>query len=668
MLDLTTKQINAFKKKNIENILQFHRWTPLRFYDNTRETGLRSDLNEQYAVVIGKLIKVEQSQTSAGKTFTKCTVRDRISQKNLKVNIFHNGSIAEFRLFSMWTNSLVLATGKLSFHPIYGYTIMGPACFTNKIQENMRMIPVFSKVKGISDVKLEEILHSSLNNFEEETVPINILQQARLMDINSAVKANLFPSSQQELFYGKRRFLFDDLYYLAGRMELENRDWLYDGPKIQSSAIAEQVIKELPFPLTKGQSETFYSVRQHLLAGEHFHALVQGDVGCGKTLVAILTMCLCAENGLQTVIMAPTQILAQQHYNEFQKYLGKHNITCVLMTSKMKAKERKEVLKNIENGNTKIIIGTHSILSDQIVFNNLSMLIIDEEHKFGVQQRDKIQKKAKNIDYISMSATPIPRTLANAMYGSKIEVFSIKDKPGGRKEVKTIYDNGDNLQKYIQGIFNMGQQVYAVCPMITEADDESTMAGVLSTQEATQKYKKMFPDKNIVELTGLNTAEETKAILDDFKAGKIHMLVSTTVVEVGVNVPNATLMIIHNAERFGLAGMHQLRGRVGRGDAQSYCILESKDSPVLNERLKTLIETNDGFEIAEKDMMMLRKSGDLFGDEQSGRNKYVDEMVMYPALYNSIKQVISKVDSVSIQKHIDKLVLCEIQGHMKPIK
>lgn len=659
-MELTTRQKNALKSKNIDSLLQLHRWVPLRYIDNSLETGLSEALDKKHAVVIGTLNSAVKKEMSGGsRHFMQIKVTDRISKKNLSVLVFSESPYIE-RMFSSWIGTNVIVSGQLQHHPTYGYSICGPDTFSQDIEENMKVKPVFSKIKGMSEDTFKTILTKSLDDKETETVNYEVRSAFNIMDINAAIGSINFPGSIKEAKSAANRFIFDDLYYLAGRFELSNRDSNMIGIEAKKSDITESVINSLPYKLTNGQKNTYESIKEKMMNGQRIKALVQGDVGCGKTITAFLSMLLTAENGYQAVIMAPTKILALQHYEKLSGIIKNTGLSAVLVTSET---TDKETIRKISSGEVKLIVGTHSMLSDKIVFNNLGLLVIDEEHKFGVSQRQKIEEKESNINSISMSATPIPRSLAIALYGNSMNVYSIKDMPAGRKKVITKYDSGENIRSIVMDILKAGQQVYAVCPMINKAEEDSLMDGVLSTEEAAKEYKKMFPEYVVKELNGTNTPEETDSILSDFRENKINILVSTTVVEVGVDVPNATMMVIHNAERFGLAGMHQLRGRVGRGDKQSYCILVSKDLPEENERISTLLNTTDGFEIAERDLEFLRKSGDVFGDEQSGRNRYIDEMIMYPGFYKRIRETVRNVSSIELKNHADKMLLAEIRNH-----
>ena len=661
---LTTRQKNALKKKNITNLLQLHRWLPLGYIDNTRETGADESLAGKHVVIIGKMLDAEMKpmRTRYGK-YISAHVLDRKTGKKVSVTIFSTGEWL-FKKVAKEIGKNVLVAGNLQVHPVFGCNIAGPVTFTSDIAGNMKVFSRFSKVKGISDSVMEEILCACAEKKEPESLPGSILSQYNLLEINDAVKKSLFPETMEDAERAKERFLFDDLYYLAGRLELMERKEKKTGLVATSSALTESIIKKLPYQLTEDQQKTFQKIREEMTAGRHIRALVQGDVGCGKTITAFLSMLLAVENGYQALLLAPTKILAEQHFQKLSDLIEGTDLKAVLIVG---GNTSKEVLKATEDGTAKLIIGTHSLLSEKVKFCNPGLMVIDEEHKFGVNQRNKIETETSEMDVISMSATPIPRTLALALYGTGTLICSIRSMPNGRKPIKTLYSDGRSLKTYVGQILERGQQVYAVCPMIGEAEEGSLLEGVASAEETVEQYRKMFPTAKIEELDGKTSAEETERILSGFRDGQIDILVSTTVVEVGVDVPNATLMIIHNAERFGLAGMHQLRGRVGRGNKQSFCVLVSKERPEENERIQTLLETSDGFQIAEKDMSMLRKSGNLFGEQQSGRNRYIDEMIMYPKLYQDIRETVKTIDEQHLSFHAKKIETGEVPAKSKAL-
>jgi ATP-dependent DNA helicase RecG len=377
------------------------------------------------------------------------------------------------------------------------------------------------------------------------------------------------------------------------------------------------VINELPFKLTKAQLRVLEEIDKDMEQEKPMNRLLQGDVGSGKTIVSIIAAYKAVKSGYQMAIMAPTAILAAQHMEEYSKVLEKFNIKCELLTSAVTKKNKEDILARLEKGEIDVLIGTHAMLEENVVFKNLGLVITDEQHRFGVRQRKIISEKGKNPDVLVMTATPIPRTLALILYGD-LDISIIDELPPNRKKIDTFAVTKGMEQRvnnFVKKQVDEGRQAYIVCPLVEE-NEEMDLKSVI---ELADKYKtEIFPEYRVEYLHGKMRPKEKDAIMEEFKNGNIDILISTTVIEVGVNVPNASLMIIENAERFGLAQLHQLRGRVGRGEYQSYCILKYQgNSDVIRQRMKVMQETNDGFIISEKDLE-LRGSGEFFGTKQHG--------------------------------------------------
>jgi len=660
-LKLTKSQKNAFNKKNMVNIRHMHRWFPLHYIDNTVETGAYPNYDGQHVVIVGTLLDVTKERVEGHNYRCKMHIRDRKSGNRVTVMHFFGGYQIH-KEYHPLIGRQILCSGTLNYTDVYGFQFKKLDFISPEVDKNMIVIPKFRKVMDKGDAKVAEILNKSLEYDEEETISEDILNRYHLTGINTAISNVMAPKSLNDVITGRKRLLFDDLYYFHGKLELLSREKKNYGKKIKTTSLTDGIIETLPYALTNGQRETYEEIKKVMLNGEKLSALVQGDVGCGKTIVGFLCMLMMAENGYQAAIMAPTKILAQQHYSKLCDLVKGTNMEVALITGETITSE---VIERIRSGKILLLVGTHALLSSKIEFHDLGALVIDEEHRFGVRQRDLIEEQCKAVDSISMSATPIPRTMANAMYGSDIRVYSIKDKPGCRSEVKTRCVNSKGFLGFIKKMLETGQQAYVVCPMINQGEKDSLMENVLSVKEAADTYRKYFPDTSIVELTGETEPEEMERILNDFRDNKIKILVSTTVIEVGVDVPNANLIIIHNAERFGLAQLHQLRGRVGRGDKQGYCIAVSEKAEDI--KLSIFAGTTDGFEIAEQDLLCLRKSGDLFGTEQSGRNKYIDEIIIYPNLSERIKEIVKEIPTEGLKKHIEKIKSCEFSGFNKPI-
>lgn len=435
------------------------------------------------------------------------------------------------------------------------------------------------------------------------------------------------------------RLNIDDLLYFALQLEEKKRN-LPAGSVygIHSLAITTKIIKNLPFQLTKDQKSAYEELVNRIRSGKRLNALIQGDVGCGKTILAFLLMFVMADNGFQSVLLAPTQVLASQHYNELKEMAAQYNIDVVYIANGLKKKEREAILKSIEDGSALMIVGTHSVLSKEVKFHDLGLSITDEEHRFGVLQREEITTKAKaGMHTVTMSATPIPRSLSDVLL-STTEVFNIQSMPNGRKPIQTaICASQNTIFQFIKKEIEKGHQAYVVCPLIE--DKQGVMEGILSVEQTYTEYANIFGKNAVAVLNGKMNEDETEKVIRSFKNGEIKILVSTTVVEVGVNVSNATVIVINNAERFGLASLHQLRGRVGRGNSQGYCILNSVHKN--NKRLLALCKYKNGFQIAESDYA-LRGSGNILGTEQSGSNYYVELSMKYPDLFSELQKYAKK--------------------------
>lgn len=459
------------------------------------------------------------------------------------------------------------------------------------------------------------------------------------MSKDEAIREMHKPSSVEGVKKAKYRLNIDDLLYFALQLEEKKRN-LPAGSVygIHSLAITTKIIKNLPFQLTKDQKSAYEELVNRIRSGKRLNALIQGDVGCGKTILAFLLMFVMADNGFQSVLLAPTQVLASQHYNELKEMAAQYNIDVVYIANGLKKKEREAILKSIEDGSALMIVGTHSVLSKEVKFHDLGLSITDEEHRFGVLQREEITTKAKaGMHTVTMSATPIPRSLSDVLL-STTEVFNIQSMPNGRKPIQTaICASQNTIFQFIKKEIEKGHQAYVVCPLIE--DKQGVMEGILSVEQTYTEYANIFGKNAVAVLNGKMNEDETEKVIRSFKNGEIKILVSTTVVEVGVNVSNATVIVINNAERFGLASLHQLRGRVGRGNSQGYCILNSVHKN--NKRLLALCKYKNGFQIAESDYA-LRGSGNILGTEQSGSNYYVELSMKYPDLFSELQKYAKK--------------------------
>ncbi len=489
-----------------------------------------------------------------------------------------------------------------------------------------RLVPVYALTEGLSLRHLRSIIHSAISTFGsgiEDLLPSQMRQSFDLIDLSEAFANIHFPADPDAQEKARRRLVFDELF--AIQLQMAHRRYQYeqteDALSIQYTAqpdgLVEQLRASLPFKLTGAQERIFQEIARDLASSKPMHRLVQGDVGSGKTVVALLALLVAIENGFQGAMMAPTEILAEQHYRQFQRLLTPLGLKCAIVLGKHGVKERRAVRQEILSGQAHVAVGTHALLEDDVEFKNLGMIVIDEQHRFGVKQRARLKAKSVSPELLTMTATPIPRTLAMTMHGD-LDVSEIDELPPGRKPIQTFLLKPAQKAKMLAAIheeISKGRQAYIVFPLI---DESETLAAKAATAEFEKLRTGEFKDLKLGLMHGKLKAQEKDEVMEAFRSGEYHILVSTTVIEVGVDVPNASIMVIENADRFGLAQLHQLRGRVGRGADQSYCYLVSEQkSQATRDRLEILTITNDGFVVAEKDLE-IRGPGEFLGYRQSG--------------------------------------------------
>jgi ATP-dependent DNA helicase RecG len=544
----------------------------------------------------------------------------------------------------VWFNSqqYILKTIKLHMD----YILFGrPSLFNERINLNhpdvdaadtlmlskMSMQPYYQttermKKAGLNSRTLEKFTSTLLRQIPTgaiaETLPRSILDRLCMVSLDEALRAAHYPSTSNELTQANYRLKFEELFYvqLSVLRYARFRQGTIRGHVF--SRVGENFnyfySNNLPFQLTEAQKRVIREMHADMKSGKQMNRLVQGDVGSGKTMVALMTMLIALDNGYQACIMAPTEILAEQHLATFRKMLGDMPVRVELLTGIVKGKRRKSVLEGLQSGEVQILVGTHAVIEDNVCFRNLGLVVIDEQHRFGVAQRAKLWEKNITPPHVMvMTATPIPRTLAMTLYGD-LDVSVIDELPPGRKPIQTMHMYDNNPEKLYSGInqqIQEGRQVYMVYPLVKESEK----LDLKNVEAAYVHLQKVFPEYKISMVHGQMKPADKDAEMQRFASGETHILVATTVIEVGVNVPNASVMVIQNAERFGLSQLHQLRGRVGRGASQSYCILVTKYelSRDTRRRIDIMTETNDGFEIAEADLKF-RGPGDLEGTQQSG--------------------------------------------------
>lgn len=533
-----------------------------------------------------------------------------------------------------------------------------------------KILAVYPLTFGLAQSSVRSVIKNAfdgLGNKFDEFLPESIRLNNNLVDINNALYYIHFPDSEDSYIKARRRLVFDELLLLQlGLMRIKySKNESKDGIKFSVVDEVSDFVSALPFKLTNAQSKVVDAIFEDMKSSKPMNRLLQGDVGSGKTVVAAISMFNAVRNGYQAVIMAPTGILAEQHFLGFKDMFEKYDVTVELLSGGMTAKQKRLVKERIANGEVDIVVGTHALLEDDVVFKNLGFIVTDEQHRFGVKQRSKLNDKGKNPDTLVMTATPIPRTLALILYGD-LDISIIDELPPNRKVIDTFLIGAsleDRLNGFIAKEIDAGRQAYVVCPLIEEdeeKEDVSDKPKLKTVMEIAEKYKEIFPGYRVEFLHGKMKQLQKDEIMYNFKEHNIDILVSTTVIEVGVNVPNATLMIIENAERFGLAALHQLRGRVGRGSEKSYCILKCYSfGKATKERMEIMTKTNDGFKIAEKDLE-LRGPGEFLGVRQHGlpefkiANVFADKLVLEET--NTVaKDILRMKDKADYKALFDKV-------------
>ncbi len=512
----------------------------------------------------------------------------------------------------------------------------------------MDILPIYPLTSGVSQNFLRKTIKMCLDAFRvEETLPESILKKYALISKDDAVRKVHFPESSDELKNAKARLAFDELLiFRLGMQKLKSRSIKKTGVLIDGTGLDKEFCSLLGFTPTNAQKRVVSEIISDMKKGVPMTRLVQGDVGSGKTAVAAAAIYMCVKAGYQAVMMAPTEILARQHYASLSALFEKAGMKVGLLVSGMKAAEKKAVLASCESGDINIIVGTHAVIEEKVKYKNVGLVIADEQHRFGVMQRAALSDKGAGVHTLIMSATPIPRTLALIVYGD-LDVSVLDEMPPGRQKIDTfVVDESyrKRIYAFIEKLVGEGGQVYIVCPLVEDEDGETNLKDVVTY--AKELDEKVFPDIKTAFVHGRMKTSEKDAVMSAFASGDVKILISTTVIEVGVNVPNAVLMVVENAERFGLSQLHQLRGRVGRGEKKSYCVLFSDSKGDKTEaRLSVMARTNDGFEIAKADLDQ-RGPGDFFGERQHGLSAFkLANVFEDPALIMSTGEVLELINA-----------------------
>ena len=528
------------------------------------------------------------------------------------------------------------------------------------------IIPVYSLRHGISQKEMRRMQRDIKDVYSsiKEWIPEDIVEKNKLASLDFAISNMHFPSNAKKVLQSRYRLVFDELFTLeTGLMYMKSDDSDVAGISIDVSK-GDEFISKLPFELTSGQRESWNEIKDDLHKPKKMNRLLQGDVGSGKTIIAEAAMLSAAACGYQSVIMAPTELLARQHFDTFVKDLSDHEISPVILISSMKASDKRMAIESISSGKAKVIIATHAVLEENIVFKNLGLVITDEQHRFGVNQRRKLSGKGEGVNILVMTATPIPRTIAAILYGD-LDISQIRTMPKGRKGIHTYKCSQGEINRvlnFVEKEMKAGRQAYVVAPLI----EDSESIDAKSANAIFDELQDRFNDFNIKLVHGAMKSADKDKIMQDFASGKVNLLVSTTVIEVGINVPNASVMVIENAERFGLAQLHQLRGRVGRGSDDAYCFLMCyTDSELANARMYIMTGSMSGFDIAEEDLK-LRGPGEIFGTRQHGLPQLkISDLLRHrdvlEAAMNSARELIErdskleKPESVMVKQKVKKM-------------
>ena len=528
------------------------------------------------------------------------------------------------------------------------------------------IIPVYSLRHGISQKEMRRMQRDIKDVYSsiKEWIPEDIVEKNKLASLDFAISNMHFPSNAKKVLQSRYRLVFDELFTLeTGLMYMKSDDSDVTGISIDVSK-GDEFISKLPFELTSGQRESWNEIKDDLQKPKKMNRLLQGDVGSGKTIIAEAAMLSAAASGFQSVIMAPTELLARQHFDTFVKDLSDHEISPVILISSMKASDKRMAMESISSGKAKVIIATHAVLEENIVFKNLGLVITDEQHRFGVNQRRKLSGKGEGVNILVMTATPIPRTIAAILYGD-LDISQIRTMPKGRKGIHTYkcsQGERNRVFNFVEKEMKAGRQAYVVAPLI----EDSESIDAKSANAIFDELQDRFDDFNIKLVHGAMKSADKDKIMQDFASAKVDLLVSTTVIEVGINVPNASVMVIENAERFGLAQLHQLRGRVGRGSDDAYCFLMCyTDSELANARMDIMTGSMSGFDIAEEDLK-LRGPGEIFGTRQHGLPQLkISDLLRHrdvlEAAMNSARELIErdskleKPESVMVKQKVKKM-------------
>ena len=647
------------EKLGIFSIGALLRYYPKRYEDwNTLTKIADAEINETVCLKATVIDRVSEVKINGGKILTKTTISDFSGY--LPVVFFNNKYVKN----SLLENEEYLFFGKVTKDKYGNRTLNAPRF--EKAGEKQRLRPIYKASGTLTSKNIEKLMETALKEIKgnvKEVLPQNLISKYKLLPLEDALKNIHFPENEEMLRQAKRRLIFEELLILQLGLLSKRSSADVKITKPIKEDKSEEFYKKLPFELTNAQKRVIGEAVNDLMSEKPMNRLVQGDVGSGKTAVAAAIIYTAVKNGFQAAFMAPTEVLANQHYKTLKNFFG-DEFSVSLLTGSTTAKNKRIVKERLESGECNIVVGTHAMIQNDVNFKDLGLVITDEQHRFGVEQRTALSKKGENVNVLVMSATPIPRTLAMVIYGD-LDVSVIDELPKGRQPIKTFRVNSPyhpRLYEFLRKTMDNGQQGYIVCPLVEESESDLVPA----TEYYNWLKANQFKNYTLGLLHGQMKPKEKDEIMARFYSGEIQLLISTVVIEVGVDVPNATVMIIENAERFGLSQLHQLRGRIGRGDKESTCVLlsDAQNEEAL-ERFDVLCDTNDGFQIAQKDLE-LRGPGDFFGNRQHGlpdmhiANLMTDTRILYEAQERA-KEIcncdpgLEKEENALLKKEVERL-------------
>lgn len=613
------KRAKLFHKLGIDNLFDLLYYLPHRYEDRCFRETLEGVKSGEQVTVLGEIISIQEVRLRRNLTLLKVGLSGDFG--NCTALWFNQ----PFLKRSLRSGSTIAVTGKVE-GDLYGYEIsVSDYEINTKNHVHVgRIVPIYGTTEKMSQRSLRHIMHQFITAYADkmkDLLPSELSSELKLVPLAQALKEIHFPSDQKRLLQARERLVCEELlFFKIGLSEIQYSIKREGVARLPKTSLSEDFLDLLPFPLTGAQQDVLKEIQKDMASSKRMYRLLQGDVGCGKTIVALYALLYAVAAGFQGALMVPTEVLAEQHFLGIDKYVEQLGVNVDFLTGSLGKKEREQCLESLQNGTTNIIIGTHALLQDEVVFANLGLVVIDEQHRFGVKQRDCLLAKANAPDVLIMTATPIPRSLTLTVYGD-LDLSIIDELPPGRKEIKTYFmpaSEKNRVYGFVRTEIEKGRQAYVVCPLIEESEHLNVEAAIVRHQELSEE----FSEFRVALLHGKLKLAEKERVMNNFRRGNIDLLVATSVIEVGIDVPNATIIVIEGVERFGLAQLHQLRGRVGRGTQESFCVLiGNPQTEEARERIKIFVQNHDGFQVAEKDLA-LRGPGELLGTKQHGYSDF----------------------------------------------